>query len=188
MAKKTSKNDTKSKTGAKEKKSTGAKKVVRKKTDARTPAKTKSRAVARTNRGRFDLKKAIVEVLDSNPGLQLSPAQVRILVMRRHIPLGEVARLLQLLRAETPDKIVVAQRGALPAAPLSSFGAGVDLEDAVLAVLCEEPIRSMTADEVRSESTRYLGYTPVRADVVIALNSNPKVKSEGGGLYSGDCS
>jgi hypothetical protein len=179
-------------------------------------AKAKPRAMARTTTGGLNLMKAIVEVLASSPGKQLSPTQVRVLVMRNHIKLGEVASLLELLcnerkalrvdagrftvavarkvakpavrvLVEVVEGMVPETSGGLRGVSMTSLGTTVDLEDAVLAALCEEPTKSMTADEVQSRSVRYLGYTPERAAVVIALNSNPSVKSEGGGLYRGDC-
>ncbi len=180
-------------------------------------SKAKPRVMARTTTGGLNLKKAIVEVLDSSTGKQLSPAQVRVLVMRNLIKLGDVARLLELLcderkalrvdegrftvaiarkvakpavrvLVEVVEGMVLEQSGGPRGVSMTSSGTTVDLEDAVLAALCEEPSKSMTADEVRSQCVNYLGYTPERAAVVIALNSNPKVKSEGGGLYSGECS
>lgn len=143
--------------------------------------------------------------------------QVRVLVMRKAINLGEVAKVLESLRdehkpkgvgrarsagkstrglgesalsarGEVLEELARAHRRAAASLSVSSLGTTVDLEDAVLAVLCEEPNRPMTTDEVQGRCVRYLGYTPGRPAVVIALNSNPKVTSGGDGSYRGDCS
>ncbi len=71
---------------------------------------------------------------------------------------------------------------------VQSFGATVDLEDAVVAVLCEQPGTTMSADEVRAGCPRYLGYTPDRSYVVLALQSDKRVIVVGDDAYRGNCS
>ncbi len=91
-------------------------------------------------------------------------------------------------RDDVIDEVVRAQSGLAWTGSARSYGTAVDLEDAVLAVLCEQPGSSMTTDEVQAGSIKYLGYKPERSEVVIALNMNPKVTSLGNGSYRGDCS
>ena len=72
------------------------------------------------------------------------------------------------------------------AAP-TPLGGTVDLEDAVLAALCEDRLSPMKALEVQSRSVKYLGVKPSLPAVIIALNLNPKVKQVDGDSFRGDC-
>ncbi len=64
-------------------------------TGADQPVKATKRKGAKNRQDRSTLEKAVAEVEAENISQQLSPAQVRLLAMRKLIGLGEVARILE---------------------------------------------------------------------------------------------
>ncbi len=140
----------------------------------------------------FNLKKTVIEVVTEHAGQNLSPVQMRVLVMRKWISLAEVASVMKLLPVppapaapapasapgapatlapkvghvvaasrsvtetavcaddQTIDQLTVTHTRSTMVPHAAAYSSSVDLEDTVLAVLCEPP----RADDGRGGSGR----------------------------------
>src|SRR5262245_16530502 len=196
MAKNPSKMESKPRTEANPKTSAGSKKAVRGESDAktakgssatsasaarkaRTSSNEKPKATPKASAARVDLAKTLLKVMRSRKGEVLSPAQVRVLMMRELLSLSEVTRLLEsppkrsgiekvgeggfLLRAapkakkngaEVPSSAAsIATRGVESrTAEFTLLSSGVDFEDAFLLALCERAGAEMMVEEILRRS------------------------------------